>query len=170
MDALMLDAHQDRPPRMVPVDRQRERRGLNQPVDDLAHPVAVVAHFVDTRPVVMGFVEIVPAHLVHAHREHGFEFRIDALPDQPGEHQLVDEECRGMAEVENQRMAQRNRFAEIGCIAGQRFEQLLVAVEGGRGSSREFPWRAASASLPVSTGVRSNSLGGIASPVRVHMA
>ncbi|TXT28846.1 MAG: hypothetical protein FD131_2789 [Rhodocyclaceae bacterium] len=36
-----------------------------------------------------------------------------------------------MAEVENQRMTQRNRFDVVSLVAGQHFEQLLVAVEGG---------------------------------------
>ena len=141
MDALMFDAHQYRPPRMVPVDRQRERDCCNQPVDNFAHPVAVFAHFVDTRPVVMGFVEVVPAHFIDTHREHRFEFRIDALPDQPGQHQLVDEKCRGMAEVENQRVAQRNRFAEKRLIACQRFEKLLVAIECSMEVFANFPSR-----------------------------
>jgi hypothetical protein len=36
-----------------------------------------------------------------------------------------------MAEVEDQRMTQRDRLAQIGFFAGQHFEQLLVAAERG---------------------------------------
>src|SRR5690606_10066928 len=43
--------------------------------------------------------------------------------------QLVDEEGRGVAEVEDQRVAQGDRLDEIGFVAGQALEQGLVAVE-----------------------------------------
>ena len=36
-----------------------------------------------------------------------------------------------MTEIENERMAQRNRFDEIRVITAQRLEKLFVAIKGG---------------------------------------
>ena len=130
VDALVFDAHQDDPERVVPADRQGQRLRADQAVDGGACRPAVFAHRGDGRPVVAGVVEVVPAHFVDADGEHRFVAGVDAL-DQPGQRQLVDEEGGGVAEVEDQRMAQRDRFDVVRLVAGQRLEQQLVAVEGG---------------------------------------
>ena len=77
----------------------------------------------------MRVVEIIPAHFVHTDCEHGLEARIDALRNQLGEQQLVDEKRCCMTVVENQGMPQRNRFFNVGRIAGQAAKQRLVAIE-----------------------------------------
>lgn len=131
MDAFVLDAHHDAPPRVGPVDGRGQRRFADHAVHHAAHPVAVVAHRLHRGPVVIRLVQVVPAHFVHADREHRFQSRIQPFADQPGQQQLVHEEGCGVAEIENERMAQRDRLAVPGLFAGQHFEQLLVAAEGG---------------------------------------
>lgn len=116
---------------MLPADRQGERQAADQLVDQRTHGVAVGAHLVDTRPVVTAFAEVVPAHFVDTDGEHRFETGVDALLDQAGEDQLVDEERRRMPEVEDQRMTQGDRLDVIRLRTGQDLEQLLVTVEGG---------------------------------------
>ena len=105
MDALVLDTHQHRPPGMVPADGQLQRGLQDHIADDRPDLVAVGLDLSDARPVVVCRVEIVPAHLVHPDRKHGFKAGMDALTDQPGQQQLVDEEGRGMTEVKDQWMA-----------------------------------------------------------------
>ena len=131
MDEFVLDPHQDDPPRIVPGNRQAQRYCPDQPVDRNAHGLAIAAHFIDARPVVAHVVQVVPAHFIDTDGEHRFEARIDALLDQASQHQLVDEKCCGMAEVENQRVTQCDRLDVIRLVAGQHFEQLFIAIEGG---------------------------------------
>ena len=131
VDTLVLDAHHHRPERILPADRQREGRLADHAVDHRAHLVAVGGDLGHGGPVVARVVEVVPAHLVHADREHRFQARIDALLDQAGEQELVDEEGGGVAEVEDQRVTQADRLPEVSLVAGEHLEQRLVAIEGG---------------------------------------
>ena len=130
MDALVLHAHHDGPPGVVPVHGQGERRGVDQAQHQGAHLVAVGLHLGHGGPVVVRVVQVVPAHLVHAHGEDGFQMRVDALGDQAREQQLVDEEGGGVAVVEDQRVAQGDGPLDPGRVARQGAEQRLVGVEG----------------------------------------
>ena len=138
VDALVLDAHHDDPPRVIPADRQLQRQRLYQPADRRTHLLAVVLHRGDAGPVVARVVEIVPAHFVDADGEHRLERRIDAPFDQTGEQQLVDEEGGGMAEIEDQRMTQRNGLFDIGLVAGQHLEELFVMIESCLEVTKDF--------------------------------
>ena len=51
-------------------------------------------------PVVVTFVEIVPVHLVHSHREHFFVFAIHSLLNHAVVEHLVDVDRGSMAVVE----------------------------------------------------------------------
>ena len=130
VNALVLDAHQHRPERALPANRQGERGVADDAVDQRPHPPPVVGDLGHRRPVVAGVVEVVPAHFVDANGEHRLEARVEALVDQAGEDELVDEEGRGVAEIKNQRVAQADRLLVVGLVAGQHFEQRLVAVTG----------------------------------------
>ena len=76
-------------------------------------------------------VEIVPAHLIDADGALRLELGIYAGFQEPGQHQLVREECSRVPEIEDQRMAERNWPFIIGCVARQDLKQLLVAITGG---------------------------------------
>ena len=131
MDALVLDAHDDGPPRVVPVHRQLQRRLADDAVDHGTDAVTVGAHLGGGRPVVVRLVEVIPAHLVDAHREHRLEARVDALGDEPGQQQFVGEEGRRVSVVEDQRVAQADRLDAVAVLVYQRLEQRLVGAEGG---------------------------------------
>ena len=130
VDALVLHAHHDGPPGVVPVHGQRQRGAVDQAHDQRAHAVAVGLHARHAGPVVMRLVQVVPAHLVHADGEHRFELRVDALADQAREQQLVDEEGGRVAVVKNQWVAQRDGPLGPGRVARQGAKQRLVGVEG----------------------------------------
>ena len=70
MNALVLDAHHDRPEGIVPVDGQCQRQGRDHAVDQGTHLVTVGLDLGDRRPVVVGIVEIVPGHFVDTDGEH----------------------------------------------------------------------------------------------------
>jgi hypothetical protein len=55
--------------------------------------------------------------------------RINTLGQQLGQDQFVDEERRGMAQIENEWMPQRNGFLKITGIIGQAVEQACVGVK-----------------------------------------
>ena len=129
MDALVFDTHHDCPPRVVPVDRQGQRFCANYAVDRSTHLIAIGFYLRHRRPVVVGVVEVVPAHFINADGEHRLKTRVDAFCDQTHQQQFVDEKSGGVAEVKNQRVAQRDRFFEICLIAGQNLEELFVAIE-----------------------------------------
>jgi len=129
VNPLVLDAHHDHPPRVLPIDRQGQRRIADDRVDRGAHPVAIGLDLGDGRPVVIRLVEVVPTHFIDPDGEHRLEPRIDPFLEQPDQQQLVDEEGRGVAEIENQRVTQCDRLFEIRFVAGQYLEQLLVAIE-----------------------------------------
>ena len=78
----------------------------------------------------MIFVQIVPAHLINAHRENRLHVRVDALWKEFGQHQFIDEKSRGMAEVKNERVSQGNRLLEITRIIGEAFEKAHVGIKG----------------------------------------
>ena len=105
VDALVFDAHQNHPERVFPADRQREVGLADNFVHHGPRLAPVVRHLGHGRPVVVGVIQVIPAHLVHTDGEHGFELRVDALGDQAGQQQFVDEKSGSVAEVKNQRVA-----------------------------------------------------------------
>ena len=125
----MLDTHDDGPPGIVPIDRQLQRCLADDAVDGGTHRVAVGAHLSGGRPVIVRFVEVVPTHLVDTHREHRLETRVDALADEARKYQLVGEEGRGMAQIENERMPQANRLDAVAVFVDQRLEERLIGAE-----------------------------------------
>ena len=106
MDALVLYPHQDDPGRALPMDGQLDRHSLDELTHQGAHPAAVVTQFGHRGPVVVGFVQIVPAHLVHPDGDQGLDAWVEPTLDETGRQQLVDEEGGGMAVVEDERVAQ----------------------------------------------------------------
>ena len=130
MDALMLNPHQDHPGRTLPVQRQRQRHLFNKldhPTTDLA---PIVMQFRHRRPVIMTVIQIVPAHFIDTNRQHRFDMVIDTLIDKPRRHQLVNIEGGGVAVIEDQRMAQRDRFGEVSPFIRQAVEQTLIQFPG----------------------------------------
>src|SRR5687768_5175302 len=131
MNAFVFDTHHDRPPWAVPANGQSQRRFTDEPIDDFPHSSAIGSHLFDGRPIVMGRIQIVPAHFIDTYCEHRFHFWVDAFSNQTREQQFVSKEGCRMAEVEYQRMTQGNRFFEVSCISPQCFEELLITVERG---------------------------------------
>ena len=130
MDPLVLDAHENDPCGRVGADRQFERHRLDEPVDELAHRSAVVAHRADARPVVVGRVEVVPRHLVHPHGHHRLEHGVDAAGDEAAGSELVDVEHGRMGEIKNQGVAERLVPLEVRCVVTDQIEQPLVERTG----------------------------------------
>ena len=123
MNPLVFNAHQNRPPRMLPVNWRAQRCLFNNFQHRGTHLIAVVFDLRGCRPVITAVIQVIPAHLIHTHRKDGFKMWIDTLFNQFAEQQFVDEKCRGMAIVKNQRMAQRNRFVIKGLIAVEAAKQ-----------------------------------------------
>ena len=98
MNSLVLDPHHDGPERIVPGDRHFERHGADDVVHEFADLIPVSFHLSDGGPVVMGVIQVVPGHFVHAYGEHGFESGIDALVDDLGDDQFVDVKDGGMSQ------------------------------------------------------------------------
>lgn len=130
MDALVLYPHQDHPGRALPVDGQGERHLANKIAHQRTDFGPIAAQLGDLWPVVVGLVQIVPAHLVHPDGDHGLDAGIQPLVDQARRQQFVDEEGGGVAVVEDERMAQRDRLVEPGPLIGQTVEQRVVEIEG----------------------------------------
>ena len=130
MDALVLDPHQDHPGRALPGDGQRQRHGQDVAGHQLPHPGAIGAQGSDRGPVVDALVQVVPAHLVDADGHLGLDHWVDPLPDLAVGQQLVHEESRGVPEIEDQRVAQRDGLGEVAPLVGDAVEQPLVQVEG----------------------------------------
>jgi hypothetical protein len=126
VNPLVLDAHQNHPERIVPVDRHHQRQGPDGLVHQRAHGVAVRLDLGQCRPVVMRRVQIVPGHFVDADSEHGFEPRIDPVVGNPCNDQLVDVEGRRVPKIENQRVPQRLGSQVEGVFRRQGAVQLLV--------------------------------------------
>ncbi len=130
VDALVLYPHQYDPGRALPMDGQLDRHPLDEITHQGAHPAAIVTQLADGGPVVVGFVQIVPAHLVHPDGDQGLDAWVEPTLDETGRQQLVDEEGGGMAVVEDERVAQGDRLVEPGPLVGQAVEQRVVEIEG----------------------------------------
>ena len=126
VDPLVLDPHEDHPGRGVPGDRQFERHRLDEVVDEFPHGGPVAADGGDRRPVVMGRVEVVPRHLVHAHGHHRLEPGVEPGGDVTAGRQFVDVEHRRMGEVKDQRVAERLVADVIGSVVADQGEQPIV--------------------------------------------
>ena len=126
----MLYAHQDDPGRALPVDGQGERHPPDEVANQCADFGPITAQFGDLGPVVVGLVEIVPAHLVHADGDHGLDAGIETAVDEARRQQLVDEEGGGVAVVEDEGVAQGDRLVEPGPLIGQAVKQAVVEIEG----------------------------------------
>ena len=113
------------------MDRHRQRHRADGFIDKRAHRVAIGFDFGQRRPVVMRRIQIIPGHLVHADREHGFKSRIDSFVGDLGDDQLVDIKGRRMSEIENQRVPKRFRPQVEGAFRRQGIVKLFVeAVRG----------------------------------------
>ncbi|MNH04008.1 hypothetical protein D3C79_632840 [compost metagenome] len=126
----MLDAHQDDPGRALPADGQGERHPPDEVANQRADFGPITAQFGDLGPVVVGLVQIVPAHLVHADGDHGLDAGIETALDEARRQQLVDEEGGGVAVVEDEGVAQGDRLVEPGPLIGQAVKQAVVEIEG----------------------------------------
>ena len=72
--------------------------------DQGTHLMTIIADFLHTGPVIMYFIQIVPAHLVHTDCKDTFKMRIQAFADQFAEQQFVDKKSGSMRKIKNQRM------------------------------------------------------------------
>jgi hypothetical protein len=91
MNALMLDAHHDDPQGAVLSDRQGDVTGSYEMVHHLASLLTMRFDLCRRGPVMMSIIQVIPRHFVHTYRQHGFQGRVDALIDEPGDVELVDE-------------------------------------------------------------------------------
>mmetsp|Transcript_100682 Transcript_100682/g.260016 ORF Transcript_100682/g.260016 Transcript_100682/m.260016 type:complete len:765 (+) Transcript_100682:909-3203(+) len=121
VDALVLDAHEDDPPEGVLRDGQLQRLLRDHLVHHLPHLAAVVEHPLEEAlgllrvllrvcsgwPSVVIDVQIVPHHLIDAHRRLHLQLRVQAGLHVLAQHELVHEERRGVAHVEDGRVAER---------------------------------------------------------------
>ena len=89
MDALVLYAHQDDPGRTLPMDGQLDRHPLDETTHQIPHMAAVVTQLCHRGPVVVGLVQIVPAHLVHPDGDQGLDAGVEPALDEAGRQQLL---------------------------------------------------------------------------------
>lgn len=132
MDSLVFDAHDDRPPRVFPVDGQSERRGVDNLQHDVTHRLAVVHDFLDGRPFVVRFIEVVPAHFIDADGKNRFERLVDSFAQQSCEQELVHKKGRRMPQIEDEGVTQADGFLEVRVVAVETFEQRFVAIGGAQ--------------------------------------
>ena len=130
MDALMLDPHHDGPERVFPGDRQIHGHAADQPVNQLPDLVTVCLDLLPRGPIIMAGVQVIPGHLIHPYREHGFKARIDTGADESGNVQFVDKKGGGMPEVKDQRVTQAVGPQVKGVVAFQRLVQPFVDIKG----------------------------------------
>ena len=130
MNALMLNAHHDYPERVFPRYGHGQRHFINQFEDDFLRFIPVFAHFCNRRPVVVLFVQVVPAHLVHANGKDGLKAGIDARIDYFGQHQFIDVKHSRVAEVEQDYMPQRIAAVIENIIRLQLCVQFFVNFPG----------------------------------------
>ena len=130
VDPLVLDAHQDQPRRRVPADRQFERHRLDELIHEFPHVGAVPLHRCDRGPVVVGGVEVVPRHLVHAHRHHRFEHGVEPRGNEATGRELVEVEDRRVGVVEDQRVAERLVPLVVRRVVANEREQAVVDLAG----------------------------------------
>ena len=122
----MLDTHQNHPRRAVPVQRQFQRHLFDKLSNERVNLAAIVAQLRHARPAVVTVIKVVPTHFIHADCQHGFNFVINALLNQPRGHQLINVESGGMPEIENQRVAQGYGLVEVGTLVAQTVEKTLI--------------------------------------------
>jgi hypothetical protein len=75
-------------------------------------------------------VQVIPGHLIHPYREHGFKSRIDTGADQSGNVELIDKKGGGMPEVKYQRVSQTIGPQVKGAIVFQRLVQPFIDIIG----------------------------------------
>ena len=117
------------------------QKGLSQPIGRVSGScvirpstrvrdlITVCLHLLPGRPVVMPFIQIIPGHFVNTDGKHRLEVRVDPLVYDPGDIQLVDKEGGGMAEVEDQRVAQPVGAQVKSVVISEGFVQLFVNVK-----------------------------------------
>ena len=141
VNPLVLEAHEQRPQRMILADGRMVGRqagmGFDHVADDAIHLLAVGMDLLDAGPEHLVLGQVVPTHLVHAGLEQLLEIGIERLFDQAGHPQLVDIQRRRMPVIEDHRMAQMVvGRAEKGFLAPQpgkqRFGQGPGVVEISR--------------------------------------
>ena len=131
-----------------------------KPHTPIPHMAAVVTQLCHRGPVVVGLVQIVPAHLVHPRWRPGPRCGVEPALDEAGRQQLVDE-GGGVAVVEDERVAQGIALLnQARSSAGSRTASRRDRRSGRsrRGSSRRF----CSGSSPVKSRVRVGQLAGVA--------
>lgn len=130
MNAFVFDAEEEHPHAGVPV----VDGVLLDVVDDAEHHLLdllpELAGLLHAGPVVVALGEVVPVHLVHAHREHLLELLVDAVLDRAVVEQLVDVEGGRVPEVENERVSQWLGPDVIGPVDLEQLEQFLVDCIG----------------------------------------
>ena len=84
MDPLMFDTHQYHPEWIVPINWHHQGHLPDRLVHNASYGLAIRLDLGERRPVVVRSVEIIPGHLIHPNREHGFKSRIDTGADESG--------------------------------------------------------------------------------------
>ena len=102
----MLNAHKNDPHITLPC------KGFLLTLFDQVHyhlldPVSEMFGILNRRPLVMGFIQVVPVHLINTHSEHSFILFVDSALNQSLVNQLVDKKGRCMPKVKDKWMSQR---------------------------------------------------------------
>ena len=72
--------------------------------DQGTYLMPIITDFLHTGPVIMYFVQVIPAHLVHTDCKDTFKMRIYAFANQLAEQQFIDKKSGGMGKIKNQRI------------------------------------------------------------------
>src|SRR5690606_41787359 len=98
--------------------------------DQSTHLMPIITDFLYGRPVIVHFIQIVPAHLVYTDREDAFKMWIYAFANQLAEQQFIDKKSGGVGKITNQRMTYGNRFNEKSVFMPETCDQLLIGDKG----------------------------------------
>ncbi len=130
VDPLMLDPHENDPGRAVPADGKGKGHGGDGLDDRLSHLGAVGPEIRHGGPVVIGLIQVIPAHLIDADCDLGLDPGVYPSIDLAIGQELVDEECRRVAEIEDEGVAERNGLREPAAVIRNTVVKALVEVIG----------------------------------------
>lgn len=110
----MFYAHQNYPSIRLP--RNFNIYLLDHIKNDFFYSLSVCSDIIETRPIIMSLIKIIPVHLIDSDSKYRLKIWIYSLRDQTLIKKLIYEETSCMAIIEDEWMPQRLGFGIVGCL------------------------------------------------------
>lgn len=130
MNAFVFDAEEEHPHAGVPVLDSLFLDVVDDAEHHLLHLLPELSCLLHAGPVVVALVEVIPVHLIHAHREHLLELLVDAVLDRAMVEQLVHVKGGGVPEVEDEGVPEGLSPDVISPVHLEQVEQFLIDCIG----------------------------------------